>query len=118
MEEATRLCDRVAIIDHGRRIALGTPAELVASLGADQIVEVVLAGDRVEPGRLAGLPGVRGVDARNGALRLRVVDVGPAMQALLERLAHERLELVRLTTHQATLEDVFVHLTGRGLRDG
>ncbi len=117
MEEATRLCDRVAIIDHGRRIALGTPAELVASLGADQIVEVVLDGERLEPAELAGLPGVRGVNARNGALRLRVSDVGPAMHALLDRLDRRNVRLVNLTTHQASLEDVFVHLTGRGLRD-
>jgi ABC-2 type transport system ATP-binding protein len=117
MEEAARLCDRLAIVDHGRRIALGTPAELVASLGADQILELH-AGGELDPDRLGTLPGVAGVSARNGGWMVRVRDVGAALPAVLGELERAGAPLEQLTTHQATLEDVFVHLTGRGLRDG
>jgi len=117
MEEAARLCDRLAIVDHGRRIALGTPAELVASLGADQILELH-AGGELDGERLAALPGVAGVSARDGGWMVRVRDVGAALPAVLAELERAGAPLEQLTTHQATLEDVFVHLTGRGLRDG
>ena len=66
MEEAARLCDRVAIMDHGRVIALGTPAELIAALGADQIVEFSVAGT-LQVQTLSNLAGVRGVHVRDGA---------------------------------------------------
>jgi len=116
MEEAARLCDRLAIVDHGRRIALGTPANLVASLDADQILEL-RAGGELDAGRLGALPGVAGVSARNGGWMVRVRDVGAALPAVLAELEQTGAPLEQLTTHQATLEDVFVHLTGRGLRD-
>ncbi|MGV8042197.1 MAG: ABC transporter ATP-binding protein [Thermoanaerobaculaceae bacterium] len=116
MEEAARLCDRVAIMDHGRIIAFGAPAELVASLHAEQIVELELDRD-VEPAALACLPGVSGGVGSDGGVRLSVRDIGQALPALLSALATGRVGLRRLTTHQATLEDVFVHLTGRALRD-
>jgi ABC-2 type transport system ATP-binding protein len=116
MEVAARLCDRIAIMDQGRIIALGTPAELVASLGADQVVEFSFAGE-VPAGALQALPGVRGVHAAADSYALTVSDIGSALPALLEELARHRAELVTLTTHQATLEDVFVGLTGRKLRD-
>jgi ABC-2 type transport system ATP-binding protein len=116
MEEAARLCDRVAIMDHGRVIALGTPAELVQSLGADQIVEVSLKPGMPETA-LEGLPGVRSVRARNGGYSLTVFDIASVLPALLAEIGRQKAELITLTTHQATLEDVFVSLTGRMLRD-
>jgi ABC-2 type transport system ATP-binding protein len=118
MEEAAQLCERLAILDHGKVIASGTPRELVASLGADQIVELTLAGESppaLQP--FEGLPGVRQVTTREGRVVLSVSAIGAALPALLQHLDRERLALAALTTHQATLEDVFVHLTGRGLRD-
>jgi ABC-2 type transport system ATP-binding protein len=128
MEEAARLCDRLAVLDHGRVIALGTPAELVASLGAHQIVELDLAHEAggegaipappaVDGARLAALPGVHEASRRDATWVLAVSDIGAAMPALLAELERGGTPLVKLTTHQPTLEDVFVHLTGRALRD-
>ncbi|HYO64042.1 MAG TPA: ABC transporter ATP-binding protein [Pyrinomonadaceae bacterium] len=116
MEEAARLCDRVAIMDHGRVIAEGTPAELVASLGAEQIVEFSVRGP-FDRERLSELPGVRRAHERGDTHALTVSDIGLALPALLSEIERQRAELVTLTTHQATLEDVFVSLTGRMLRD-
>ena len=117
MEEAARLCDRVAIMDHGRVIALGTPAALVDSLGADQIIEFSVQGQFQDSG-LAALPGVGSMRARSDGYSLTVSEIGTALPALLAELKRQQVELVTLTTHQATLEDVFVSLTGRVLRDG
>ncbi|HKR01008.1 MAG TPA: ABC transporter ATP-binding protein [Pyrinomonadaceae bacterium] len=116
MEEAARLCDRVAVMDHGRVIALDTPASLIESLGADQIVEFSVTGE-MDGQQWESLPGVRGVRATNDGFALTVADIGTALPALLAEIERQQTELVRLTTHQATLEDVFVHLTGRMLRD-
>ncbi|MDI9620457.1 MAG: ABC transporter ATP-binding protein [Acidobacteriota bacterium] len=116
MEEAARLCDRVAVMDYGRIIALGSTAELVAALHAEQIVELEL-DHALEAPALASLPGVSGAVGRDGGLQLSVHDIGQALPAMLSALAARGVGLRRLTTHQATLEDVFVHLTGRALRD-
>jgi len=120
MEEAERLCDRVAIMDHGKIIALGTPRELIASLGAEHVVEFALTnGDthapRVE--QLAALPGVRAVRPGTDRTALTVAEVHRAVPALLGLLERCGVELSLLATHHATLEDVFVALTGRQLRD-
>jgi ABC-2 type transport system ATP-binding protein len=117
MEEAARLCDRVGVMDHGRVIALDTPAKLIESLGADQILEFSIRGE-INEGGLKNLAGVRGMRASNSGYALTVSDIGLALPALLAEIDRQRVELVTLTTHQATLEDVFVSLTGRMLRDG
>lgn len=117
MEEATRLCDRVAIMDHGKMIALGTPAELIASLGADQIIEFSVTHALADDA-LKALPAVSHVHKRGETYALTVAEMGVALPALLAEIKRQQSELVTLTTHQATLEDVFVSLTGRMLRDG
>ena len=116
MEEATRLCDRVAIMDHGKMIALGTPAELIASLGAEQVIEFSVTNTLAdEP--LTSLPGVNNLHKRGEIYALTVSEIGVALPALFAEIERQQAELVTLTTHQATLEDVFVSLTGRMLRD-
>jgi ABC-2 type transport system ATP-binding protein len=120
MDEAEILCDRVAIMDHGRIIALDTPRELIASLGAEHVVEFALASGAAPLGdhEFSALPGVRGMRAVNDGYELRVAELHHAVPALLNELDARRLELAQLRTHSATLEDVFVSLTGRQLRDG
>jgi ABC-2 type transport system ATP-binding protein len=120
MEEAERLCDRVAIMDHGKVIALGTPTELIASLGAEHVVEFALAdgaGHAPAPEELAALPGVEAVRPAPDRTALTVTAVHRAVPALLALLERRGAALSMLATHHATLEDVFVSLTGRQLRD-
>ena len=125
MDEAERLCDRVAIVDHGKVIALGTPRDLIASLGGEQVVEFVLAhgnsAGELTPDMLRQLAGVSAARSRSedhGTVwELQVAELHRTVPALLAELARRDLHLAELRTHSATLEDVFVHLTGRQLRD-
>ncbi len=119
MDEAHALCDRVGIMDQGKLIALGTPRELVASLGAEHMVEFAIGGGR-SPERidLSALPGVRDVRMDAGHMALSTSELHSTVPALLDLLRRHDAALTQLGTHSATLEDVFVHLTGRQLRDG
>ncbi|MEJ2237389.1 MAG: ABC transporter ATP-binding protein [Gemmatimonadales bacterium] len=118
MEEAERLCERVAIVDHGRMIALGSPRELIASLGAEDVVEFALEdGRRLDDATLEALPGVHQVHYDDGKTILTVHRVHMAVPALMALLTRSGAELSELLTHHATLEDVFLSLTGRHLRD-
>ena len=118
MEEAEHLCHRVAVVDHGKVIALGTPRELIASLGAQYVVEFGLAdGSALAAEALSGLPGVVGVRQEEDRWRLQVAELHTVMPALLGLLDGRGMPLTELRTHAPTLEDVFVSLTGRHLRD-
>jgi len=119
MDEAEQLCDRVAIMDHGKVIALGTPRELIASIGAEHVVEFSAGGAQraFETGAMRAIDGVRDVHSENGSVLMHVTELHRAVPALLEELTRQGVSLTELRTHSASLEDVFVALTGRHLRD-
>jgi ABC-2 type transport system ATP-binding protein len=119
MEEAERLCDRVTIVDHGKEIALGTPRQLIASNCAEQMVEFSAGNGShtLDLPALRRIAGVREARAENGSVLLQVAELHTAVPALLAELTRQNVPLTELRTHSATLEDVFVTLTGRHLRD-
>lgn len=117
MDEAERLCDRVAILDHGKILALDTPRNLIAGLGTRHVVEFTLeqASQAMDALNWLELPGV--LESRRDAdvIQLSVGQVHVAVPAIIDYCRTHNLPLASLTTRQATLEDVFVHLTGRHL---
>ncbi len=142
MDEAERLCDRVAIMDHGRVIALGTPKELIATVGGEDIVEFAVAlkatagpstavagatsaqddseGKKlvvVDAEALKAIPGVQSHRVDEGVHQLSVSELHTAVPRIFAELEEQGLHLSEFRTHSATLEDVFVRLTGRNLRD-
>jgi ABC-2 type transport system ATP-binding protein len=119
MDEAERLCERVAIMDHGKQIALGSPRELILSIGAEHVVEFSAgtANHLLDISTLKRIEGVREVRADNGTVQLQVTELHRAVPMLLDELKRQDMPLTELRTHSATLEDVFVALTGRHLRD-
>ena len=118
MDEAERLCDRLAIIDHGQIIAAGTPAELIAGLTGHHVVEFAVSGGDGSNGDSWGtLPGVQSVRSEDGLFSLQVNEPHETIPALLVEVQKQHAQLVHLTTRQASLEDVFVKLTGRHLRE-
>jgi len=120
MDEAATLCDRVGVVDLGKLIALGTPAELVASLGTPHVVEITVGDGAALPGpeQFAALPAVRDVRLTPPQVSLGSLAIHETIPAVLAALAAAGVPVRELATHSATLEDVFVSLTGRHLRDG
>jgi ABC-2 type transport system ATP-binding protein len=127
MEEAERLCDRVAIMDHGRVIALGTPQQLIATVGGEDIVEFAVTHSApgsseqvrgvVDAARLTAIAGVQSHRVDAGLHQLSVSELHTTVPRIFAALAAEGLHMSEFRTHSATLEDVFVRLTGRNLRD-
>lgn len=122
MDEAERLCDRVAIVDKGKVIALGSPADLIARTGAEHVVEFAIAGGeaaqaRLEPAGLDHLASVLASRTEGDGFALTVAEPHQAIPSLLEFLKSAGHPLARLTTRQVSLEDVFVAMTGRHLRE-
>ena len=125
MDEAERLCDRVAIVDHGKVIALGSPRELIARLGGEHVIEFTLMNGESPNGQTIDLTGRarrtagRDVGATRSRNTTRCPSLSPhvALPACSSACSSGQLELASLTTRHASLEDVFVTLTGRHLRD-
>jgi ABC-2 type transport system ATP-binding protein len=117
MEEAQRLCDRVAIIDRGKVITVGSPGDLIASLDANLVVEVEMAEGDIGDEAVRELAGVSSVRRENGAILVSIREAHITVPALLDLFRARSVVLAHLTLRQATLEDVYVSLTGRRYRD-
>jgi ABC-2 type transport system ATP-binding protein len=122
MDEAERLCDRVGIMDRGRIIALGTPQQLIASLGGEHIVEFAVTGHATGEGvvnaaPLTAIPGIQSHRVDAGLHQLSVIELHRSVPRIFAALSEQGLHLSEFRTHSATLEVVFVGLTGRNLRD-
>jgi len=120
MDEAERLCDRLAIVDHGQIIAEGTPSDLIDRLGGHHLVEFEASGNSGDGTALdtwRALPGVESVRHDDGLVSLTVREPHRTIPALLDAVEKQGSQLLHLTTRQASLEDVFVNLTGRHLRE-
>lgn len=121
MDEAERLCDRLAIVDHGQVIADGSPADLIDRLGGHHVVEFSVSNNtgeaHADSHAWRSLPSVESVRADDGLIALNVKQPHLTIPALLEAIDRQGRALQHLTTRQASLEDVFVRLTGRHLRE-
>jgi len=118
MEEADRMCDRVAIMDHGRVLALDTPAELKRSVEADTVVRVSTDGDaQMLAERLAQMPGATHVDVVDGVVRVYLRGVTGALPKVVAATEAAGFSVTDLSITEPTLETVFITLTGRDLRE-
>jgi ABC-2 type transport system ATP-binding protein len=125
MDEAERLCDRLAIVDQGQIIAEGSPNDLIDRLGGHHVVEFAVGAEKKTTGNSDGatlaawraLPSVESVREDDGMVALSVKEPHLTIPALLDEVGKQGRELQHLTTRQASLEDVFVRLTGRHLRE-
>jgi ABC-2 type transport system ATP-binding protein len=117
MEEAATLCDQIAIMDSGKVIAHGTPSELIDSLGDVQFLEFALSGaaEAIRPEAFLAISAVKKAELRRGKFRLTLARDIAALQATLGQLSELAVIPVGLSSHQATLDDVFLHLTGQEL---
>jgi ABC-2 type transport system ATP-binding protein len=119
MDEAERLCNRLAIVDHGQIIAEGSPAELIERLGGHHVIEFSVSGnaDGSTHEVWRKLPGVEAVRDEGDVVCLTVREPHLTIPALLDAVERQGKQMLHLTTRQASLEDVFVRLTGRHLRE-
>ncbi|MCP4773210.1 MAG: ABC transporter ATP-binding protein, partial [Planctomycetaceae bacterium] len=117
MEEAERLCDRVAIFDAGKIIAEGTPKELIRSIGAEHVIEFSIEQKNLtlDLSLLQSLPTVERVDHDQANYHITASEPHIVLPALINCLAKQQIALASLSTRHASLEDVFVNLTGRHL---
>jgi len=116
MDEAERLCDHVAIVDHGRVIAQDAPQQLIASLGGEHVIEFSLDEGPIPPSTIwRNLPAVESVSVNDDMFRLSVGEPSAVLPALLKATDGLGRRLASLRTRHTSLDDVFVKLTGRQL---
>ncbi len=116
MDEAEALCDRLAILDHGKILRSGTPAELIESLGIPSVVELTFVGPAPDPSSFAARLDAA-VEARGDIWEIPTPDPKTLLPRLFATIESERLDYNQVHVRRATLEDVFLQLTGRSLRD-
>ena len=118
IDEVERFCDAVAIIDHGKLIARGRPAELIASLGGAQRLDIGAEGNVGSFLNAAlSIPGVRDAKLVNGTVRLVVADAAGVIPRVVESAGRVGVDLKAIDIGTANLEEVFLQLTGRTMRD-
>ena len=117
MEEAELLCDRVAIIDHGKIIVIDTPSRLIDTQFENQTVSFVNPGDGIADTELESLAAVSSVAATDGRVELFTADVSATVGALMDFASRKSIAMKDLRIGHANLEDVFIKLTGRRIRD-
>ena len=118
MDEADKLCDRIAIVDHGELKALDSPLKLKASIPGKNVIEVSFADP--PPGwrsTLEHLPGVDSVTEEDNVFRIASANGPATTTALMETAGERRMPVRSLSIQSTTLDDVFVHYAGRALRD-
>ncbi len=116
MEEAERLCDRVAIMDHGEIISLGTPRQMIDRNFRESAIQFRIDGHSGHD-TMTGLPGVTGVAGEDEEVIIYTENISATIPALLELASSSGTELSDMSIRQATLEDVFLKLTGKRIRD-
>jgi ABC-2 type transport system ATP-binding protein len=119
MDEADRLCDRIAIVDHGKLVALDTPMALKESVPGDNVVEVHFTRESPQwSERLEQLAGVTAVESKSAGMYRLLTSNGSLTTTQLVEMVNKYGESIKsLTVQNTTLDDVFVHYTGRALRD-
>ncbi|MGH9325213.1 MAG: ATP-binding cassette domain-containing protein [Terriglobia bacterium] len=118
MEEADTLCERIAIVDHGKLVALDTPARLKETVSAHEVVEAQFKGAPADwRETLASLPGAISVSEQEGVTRITTQNGPQTLAAVMDVARERRVEVRHVTVESTTLEDVFLHFTGRQLRD-
>lgn len=115
MEEAERLCDRVAVIDHGKKIAEGTVNDLISQLDFQNCI--VFDRNGIDLDFLGSIDGVRGISRRGDEVEIHSVRYQETLTQLLEHSSDKKMEFKNLHIRKASLEDLFLELTGRSLRD-
>lgn len=119
MEEADTLCNRIAIIDYGKIMALDSPANLKRSIGGYDIIEVSLSETKPDIlTKLKSFKFVKNIIEKDSSLRIYVEDAAKAMPILIEEFKKMNITILYLSVQEQSLEDVFIHYTGKSIREG